>query len=82
MIMSNQELTELIAARRELDKRFKEKEDELREFRQETLKKAHAIEFKLAKECEHKFIRDSYAYAPLYCKFCFLEQAQVSRLLR
>ena len=80
--MSSQEVTQLVAARKELDKIFKQKEDALRQFRQETLQKAHAIEFELAKECEHKFIRDSYPYAPLYCKFCFLEQAQVSRLLR
>ena len=80
--MSNQEVTELVSARRELDRRFKEKEMELNEFRRHINTKALEIESHLAEICEHSYTRDSYAYAPLYCRHCLLEKEQVLRLLR
>ena len=80
--MSNQEVTELVSARRQLDRRFKEKEMELNEFRRHINTKALEIESRLAEICEHSYTRDSYAYAPLYCSHCLLEKEQVLRLLR
>ena len=47
-----------------------------------TWTKALEIESRLAEICEHSYTRDSYAYAPLYCRHCLLEKEQVLRLLR
>ena len=79
--MSNEkEIAELVSARRQLDERFKQKEMELDEFRQKFYQQAREIETRLANICEHIYTRDSYAYAPLYCRHCLLEKEQVWRL--
>ena len=79
--MSNEEeIAELVSARRQLDERFKQKEMELDEFRQKVYKQAREIENRLAYICEHSYTRDNYAYAPLYCRHCLLEKEQVWRL--
>ena len=79
--MSNEEeIAELVSARRQLDERFKQKEMELDEFRQKVYQQAREIETRLANICEHSCTRDNYAYAPLYCRHCLLEKEQVWRL--
>jgi len=79
--MSNEEeIAELVSARRQLDERFKQKEMELDEFRKKVYQQAREIETRLANICEHNYTRDNYAYAPLYCRHCFLEKEQVWRL--
>ena len=65
----------------EMKKRIEEKENTLRRKHQEELNILNAVlknvSINLAFGCDHEYQRDSYFYAPLYCKHCHLLKEQI-----
>ena len=69
----------------EMEKRLRENEGIMQQKHKEERKSIEeeiiAIHVKLAHLCSHRYTRDNYPYAPLYCSRCLLQKNEVLNLV-